>query len=127
MDYIVDTNAVLNFILKSGKLPKKVKSIIKDNDNRIYVCIVSLWEIGIKNSIGKLHLECSLDDFFKLVNDSEFIILPIKQEYITHLPNLSLIHRDPFDRIITATAIVENMTLITSDKDIQKYKIKWVW
>ena len=65
--------------------------------------------------------------FRKLVRDNGFNILPIKDEYMERLFSLPFIHRDPFDRLIIATAVVEKMTILTADENIQKYDIPWEW
>ncbi|MCL2361132.1 MAG: type II toxin-antitoxin system VapC family toxin [Defluviitaleaceae bacterium] len=78
-------------------------------------------------NIGKYAFEGGFTTFLELIKDNGFELLPIKDNYMECLFDLPLIHRDPFDRLIVATAHVEGMTLITADENIQKYDISWAW
>ena len=88
---------------------------------------MSLWEVAIKMNIGKYTFEGGFTTFLKLIKDNGFELLPIKDIYMECLLDLPLIHRDPFDRLIIATALVEGMTLITADENIQKYDVQYIW
>ena len=78
-------------------------------------------------NIGKYDFDGGFPAFSQLVKDNEFEVLPIKEEYMDRLFALPLIHRDPFDRLIIASSIAEEMTLVTADENIQKYDVPWVW
>ena len=124
MKNLLDTHTMLWF-LNGEKLTSKVKEMILNNTN--YISIVSLWEVAIKMNIGKYTFEGGFKAFIKLVESNGFEILPIKTEYMEYLFELPLIHRDPFDRIIIATALVEDMLILTSDENIQRYDVTWIW
>jgi PIN domain nuclease of toxin-antitoxin system len=124
MRYLLDTQAVVWF-LDGEKLSEKTKDLILSGDN--YISVVSLWEIAIKMNIKKFTFNGGFQAFRELVRKNGFKVLPIKDEYMLKLLDLPLIHRDPFDRLIMATTLVEDMTLITSDGDIQEYDISWIW
>jgi len=121
---LLDTHTALWF-LNGDKLPEKVKELIQNSEN--YISVVSLWEIAIKMNLGKYTFDGGFQALRKAVKDNGFKVLPIKDEYIVKLFDLPLIHRDPFDRLIIATTITEDMTIITIDENIQKYDISWVW
>jgi PIN domain nuclease of toxin-antitoxin system len=124
MKYLLDTHVALWF-LNGEKLSEKAKSTILNGEN--FISVVSLWEVAIKMNINKYSFNGGFTEFRKLLQRNGFEVLPIKDGYMAKLFDLPLIHRDPFDRLLTATAIVENMTLITADENIQKYDVSWVW
>jgi len=127
MDYILDTHTLLWSIFDSPKLSQLVKEIIIDRDIRKYVSISSIWEISIKNRIGKLPLTEGLEGIYIDIEIGGYGILGINQHCLEIYATLPLIHRDPFDGIIIATAITKNMTIITADENIQKYDVPWIW
>ena len=124
MKNILDTHVVLWF-LNGERLSAKTKELITNGEN--YLSVVSLWEVAIKMNIGKYSFNGGFSAFRKLIRNNGFDVLPIKEEYMERLLELPLIHRDPFDRLIIATSIIEEMTLITADENIQKYDVAWVW
>ena len=124
MKNLLDTHVVLWF-LNGEKMSEKVKEMIIDKEN--YISVVSLWEVAIKMNIGKYTFNGGFSGFRELVRNNGFIVLPIKDEYVEHLFKLPFIHKDPFDRLLITTALVENLTLITADENIQKYDVDWVW
>ena len=77
--------------------------------------------------MGKLDFDGKTAGFISLAENNGFIIIPIKASHLTTLESLPMIHRDPFDRLLVATAIVEKMTLITTDENIEKYEVPQIW
>lgn len=124
MRYLLDTHAVLWFLNGEG-LPEKIRTLIQSNDN--YISVVSLWEVAIKMNLGKYKFDGGFQTLCKAVRDNGFKVLPIKDEYMVKLFDLPFIHRDPFDRLLIAATIVEGMTMITVDENIQKYDVSWTW
>ena len=124
MKNLLDTHTILWF-LNGERLTANTKEKIQSYSN--YVSVVSLWEVAIKMNIGKYTFEGGFTTFLKLIKGNGFELLPIKDNYMECLFDLPLIHRDPFDRLIVATALVEGMTLISADENIQKYDISWAW
>ena len=128
MRYLLDTHVLIWFLLEDNeKISTKLKKIIKDPKNDIYISIATLWEITIKLNINKFVPEIEIEDFFSYLRNSSLILLNIEEKYLLEYRYLTLIHREPFDRLLIATAISENLTLITHDKKIQEYPIKWLW
>jgi PIN domain nuclease of toxin-antitoxin system len=127
MNLLVDTHALIWFITDNNKLPINTRKFIESNDNDCYVSIATFWEIGIKNSIGRLDLNSDLQKIFQIIEESGFDILPITTSHILQNADLELYHQDPFDRIIIAQAIVEKMTIITIDSEFNKYNIPIMW
>lgn len=121
MNILLDTHAFIWADNDSQKLSRNGKGVILQATTK-YVSIVSVWEIQIKSSLGKLSLTKPLA---KLVLDQQeqngVQILPITQDHIYRLADLPPIHRDPFDRMLIAQAQHEHLTLVTADENIPKY------
>ena len=69
----------------------------------------------------------TLDELLEIVQNRDFNILQIEDNYLNRLSDLPYIHKDPFDRLIIATALAEDLTIITIDENIQKYDVNWIW
>ena len=127
MNYLLDTHAIIWMFENSSKMSYSIKEIIRNPQNSITICTISIWEIAIKMNIGKLNLSLSLNELIKALKFSDFDFLQIEDKYILGLSKLPMLHKDPFDRLLIATAIAENMTIITIDENIQRYDVAWVW
>lgn len=127
--YLLDTCTFIWYIETSSRLPEDIRELIDDGDNDIFISKATFWEIAIKQTIGKLDdITMSIIELAGHCADNRITILPLKFEYIEKTKQLPLIHRDPFDRIIMATAIEEKYTLITRDSNIMKYDgLKCLW
>ena len=101
--------------------------MLKFPGNSVYLSSASLWEIAIKTSLGKLELKKSFEKLLVDLNSTDIVILQIENEYLKKLTALPAIHKDPFDRLIIATALAEDLTIITADENIQKYDVSWIW
>jgi len=129
--YILDTHVVLWMTSDPSKLTEKVKQIILSDAIKC-VSIASAWEVAIKlgkNTSEKIFLDLpgGLSEFYRMLDVNEFLILPVQRPYLLYVPTLPPFHKDPFDRLIISTAIAEDLTLITSDENMQKYDVSWVW
>ncbi|MEK6480577.1 type II toxin-antitoxin system VapC family toxin [Catalinimonas sp. 4WD22] len=127
MNLLVDTHAVIWFITEDDQLPINVKKLIEDATNTCFVSIASLWEMGIKYSLGKLDLKADLKRIFELIDQSGLTILPITPTHILTNSSLNFHHRDPFDRLIIAQAKSEGLTLISKDDEFKDYNINLIW
>ena len=127
MKYLLDTHTIIWYLEASSELPKKIEALIDDPKIDIIISSVSLWEIVIKSSLKKLTLNLSLEELLSGVKTRSFHILQIEDGHLLNLRKLPYIHKDPFDRLLVASAISEDMTLITADKNIRKYNVKCVW
>ena len=127
MRYLLDTHAVIWYAEDSSEIPKKVIDIIDNPENEIYISAVSLWEIALKVSLGKLDLELPLDEFLTNIRNRDFVFLQIEDEYLNKLLGLSFVHKDPFDRLIISSALAEGLTIITIDENIKKYDVPYIW
>ena len=126
MKYLLDTHALLWALYDS----KKLSDDIKNELNQPCCCVVSiasLWEIAIKNSIGKLELKQSINEIAKTCEKNGIAIIDISPMHCDRMRDLPQIHSDPFDRIIIAQAQLNNYTIITKDRMIPKYEVETIW
>ena len=127
MKLLLDTHAFLWFINDSSSLNAYVKRLI-ESDAEVLVSIASLWEVVIKIRIGKLSLPENFDPFIpQQLAHNEFDILPIDLNHLSALCSLPLQHRDPFDRLLVAQAIVEQLPIISADKIFDLYAVERLW
>ena len=131
MKYLIDTHTFLWFSEGSTQLSTKAKELIIDKNNEIFVSIASLWEISIKTSIRKLEIKGEYESIIDDVTDNGMEVLPINFAHTAIQNKLTFFHRDPFDRIIIAQAILENMNVISKDEIFDAYliekNIKRIW
>ena len=127
MNLLLDTHVILWLASDSGKLSAKAKQALCDENNVRYISIVSAWEVAIKLSTEKLRFEGGLLEFYRVIDRNDFYEMGIKREYLNLLGDIDNIHRDPFDRLLVATALAEDFTIITADENIHKYKVNCLW
>ena len=125
--YLLDTHAAIWFFEDNIELSSAAGRIIREGTNLIYLSIVSAWELTIKISISKLCFPGDAAGFIQAAENNDIKIVPIEATHLTILKNLPFIHRDPFDRLLVATALAEQMTLITVDENIAKYDVPLIW
>ena len=127
MRFLLDTHAIIWHFDDVFKLSTKAAEIINNPKSILYISSVSLWEVAIKTNLNKLDLYFTLDELLDAVKDRDINVLQIEDEYLRALSSLPFIHKDPFDRLLIATALAEDLTFITMDGNIQKYDVKWEW
>ena len=131
MKILLDTHALLWFIEGDSQLSQNAKKLIEDPNNEVYVSHISFFEISIKLKIGKLQLLKSLRGIYNDALTAGIELLDLEFEHIENYQSVPLIadHRDPFDRILIATALHENLSIITIDEKFENYKhiINVIW
>ncbi len=125
--YLLDTHTAIWYFNGDKALSETARKIILDLSNQIHLSIISVWELAIKTSLGKLEFNGKAARFVHFAETYDFIILPIKTDHLTALEKLPLLHRDPFDRLLVATAISEQMTFISTDKNVAQYDVPLIW
>ncbi len=120
MSYLLDTNALLWWLEGSPRLGIQAHRIIADSGNVVGVSPVSVWEIAIKSSIGKLNVQ---GDLLGLIRENRFQELPITLQCASMVNDLPLIHRDPFDRLLIAQAMSADLKIITGDGIFERYGV----
>lgn len=131
MKYLLDTHSLLWYLEGSNLLSENSKNIIDFKSNNVLVSISSLWEISIKNSIGKLPLLVPFEDIFSDILKNNFQILNIEFPHLIIQNTLPFHHKDPFDRILISQSIAEKIDIISVDTIIDKYldatEINRIW
>lgn len=125
MTLILDTHCWLWWIAEPGRLSPTTLSLLKSPDTTVLFSAVSTWEIAIKYSIGKLKLPEPPESFVpsRLERDS-IDSLPIQHAHTLKIATLPHYHRDPFDRLLIAQAIVEGVPIVTADSAFRRYEVE---
>lgn len=118
MRLLLDTHILLWALNDDSKLSGKARKLI-ENAAEIYVSAATFWEMAIKVSLGKLAVD--LDKILEYCLESGFVELPISLEHAIAVRDLEHHHKDPFDRLIIATAMTEPMKLLTADPEVAQY------
>jgi PIN domain nuclease of toxin-antitoxin system len=125
---LADTHAIIWFALADARLSATAHTTLADPANEVFVSPASYWEIAIKVHIGKLNI---IDPYPDLIDSLwtvyKFQILPILPEHTARLIGLPDHHRDPFDRLLIAQALVENLSVVSADATLDLYGVTRVW
>lgn len=120
MKLLLDTHILLWCLEGSDDLPDKARQLVLSADE-VYASTVNIWEIIIKQSIGKLDIKIDVHDLIDVIAQSGFDILHIKPNHAIKLVDLEDYHRDPFDRMLISQSLVEPLHLVTSDSIVSRY------
>jgi PIN domain nuclease of toxin-antitoxin system len=115
---LLDTHLLLWWVEASPLLSAQAREMIRDPENTVFVSAVSLWEVWLKQSLGKLRLPL---DFTERLAAESFENLPLMASHPQQVSLLPWHHRDPFDRMLVAQAQVEKLVLLTSDEALTAY------
>ena len=124
--YLLDTHTLIWTLFESKKLSFDAKQTIAAN-RELFVSIASLWEIAIKQGLKKIGISASIREIERNANKAGIFVLDIRASHLDAMKKLPNIHNDPFDRLIIAQALEENLTLITKDSIIPKYNVRTIW
>ncbi|MEH2383816.1 MAG: type II toxin-antitoxin system VapC family toxin [Nostoc sp.] len=128
MILLLDTHTFIWYVTDNSRLSNQVLDLINDENNEILLSIASLWEIAIKENLGKLRFNQPFEIFIThQLSLNDFRLLDIKISHVTIVATLPLHHRDPFDRLLIAQSIVENIPLLSADKIFDAYPIRRIW
>jgi len=128
MKLLIDTHVAIWLSSQPERLSSEANALLLGNVNTLYISVVSAWEVAIKASIGKLpEFDGGVKAFLAEMEANPVVFLPVRKRHITMVETLSFYHRDPFDRLLVATAKVEGMTILTADENIHKYDVPWIW
>ncbi len=118
MTCLLDTHILIWWLYDDPKLPKRHRNLIMDPTNAIVVSVASFWEIEIKSALGHLVIDPAYPE---AVKEEGFDILSIKSSHALALRDLSNYHKDPFDRMLIAQAVSEDLILLSVDRHIARY------
>ena len=127
MKLLLDTHTFIWFINGDERLSTKAKKEILKSSNSKFISMASIWEMAIKTSLGKLRINYPFEEVFNQIEENGFESLSIIFDHTLLVSQLEFHHRDPFDRLIIAQAISENMKIISNDRNFQNYQVKMVW
>lgn len=128
MRVLLDTHTFLWWISDSPKLSDVAREVIADERTRPIFSVVSGWEIAIKAGVGRLEIPASPEKFLtEQLSRNDLEILPIYLRHALRVYELPDHHKDPFDRLLVAQALAENLALVTADPSIASYPVETVW
>lgn len=125
MNLLLDTHIFIWLQIELQKVSADKLQLLEDKSNTLFISLASLWELQLKIQNGKFKFPKPLPEIIReQQNINDLRILPITSEHIYELENLPFHHKDPFDRLLIAQAIVENYTLVTDDPKFFDYSVK---
>jgi PIN domain nuclease of toxin-antitoxin system len=126
--FLLDTHTFLWIISDSRQLSSSVKEILQEKDTDIYLSKISYWEICLKASKGKIQLNDRWQDTFEKERTvNRFQWLELEPLHCEKLIKMEWHHKDPFDRILVAQALTENLSILSRDEKLRSYEASIIW
>jgi PIN domain nuclease of toxin-antitoxin system len=128
MNLLLDTHVFIWWDSSPDQLSSSALEVCKSPNNHLFLSLASIWEMQIKLQLGKLKFNLPLEQIIETqVRSNDLNLLQISLNHVYTLGRLPAPHKDPFDRLIVAQAIVENYTLITADATLHTYPVPILW
>lgn len=128
MKLLLDTSVFLWWISDHASLSQRARDLISDGNHEVWFSAVSSWEIVIKTGLGRLQLPENAERFLpKQIGANGFQVLPIHLRHTLRVARLPRLHRDPFDRLLIAQAILEDFTILSADEQLSRYPVAVEW
>jgi PIN domain nuclease of toxin-antitoxin system len=125
---LLDTHAFLWAITDDPQLSEKARRMFTSSDNELLLSVASVWEVLVKVQIGKLPLPKPTGDYLqRQLAKNAVRVLPIQLRHVLRLEQLPPHHRDPFDRILIAQSLEEELPIMTADPLMKNYAVTLVW
>ncbi len=128
MKVLLDTHALLWWVGQPERLSPAARAVLLDPENAVFVSVASCWEMAIKQSLGKLTLSKPIQ---RLVADevaaNGFRVLSVELAHVVRVATLPFAHKDPFDRLLVAQALVAGLQIVTADEQIRAYAVEVLW
>ena len=124
MRLLLDTHALLWWLADDDRLGPRARDLIEDPGNDVLVSVVSLWEIVVKQRVGKL--EADIEEIVEAVGREGFACLDISTAHLLTLAELPMHHRDPFDHLLIAQALAEDVTFLSNDRNAARCQVRLV-
>jgi PIN domain nuclease of toxin-antitoxin system len=121
MKFLLDTHLLLWAAGEPSRLSAEICGLISDSENELFFSAASLWEIAIKQSLGRNDFQVDTRLLRRGLLDNGYSELPVGSEHAVTVSSLPFLHKDPFDRMLVAQAIVEGIILLTSDAFVSQY------
>ena len=127
MKLLLDTHTFLWWDSEPDKISRSTLDLLENEENSLILSVVSIWEIQIKNQLGKLQINSALADLIQnQIQTNEVEIFPLTLLYVLNLSSLPMHRKDPFDRILIAQANTENAALVSNDSIFKRYPVQLV-
>ena len=128
MKLLLDTHAFLWWVGGAPAFGRRARAEVANPDNEVFVSIASCWELAIKLSLGKLRLPQSLDRFIQeQLTRNSFVLVALDFRHVIRVADLPFHHRDPFDRVLVAQALQDDLAIVSADRVFRKYGVTVVW
>ena len=127
MSYLADTHVLLWAAREPERISAKARALLEDASEPVFFSMASIWEIAIKQSLGKLRLDATLREFVQAQVRNGFSLLSIEVQHVARIAELPWPHRDPFDRLLVAQALESNLEIITADSAFELYPVGTIW
>lgn len=127
MKLLLDTHTLLWFDGGDKRLSAHARRALEDDAAELFVSAASVWELAIKAGRGRLTLPRPVDEYIVALVDSGYWLMPITGAHAAGVAKLPFHHRDPFDRLLAAQALAEQMPLVTRDRVFKKYGVDVRW
>ena len=122
MKLLLDTQVLLWAAGQPQRLSARAKRLLNDEQNELLFSAASLWEIAIKSSLGRDDFRVEPRVLRRALLDHGYIELPVTSEHAVSVDTLPPLHKDPFDRLLLAQALVEGIPLLTADAQLARYR-----
>ncbi|QBQ53256.1 type II toxin-antitoxin system VapC family toxin [Nitrosococcus wardiae] len=128
MRTLLDTHVFLWLLTEDPRLSPTARRLFLDEENQLFLSMASVWEIAIKTSLGRLEFMEPIEDLLpRELRLNGIHLLPIEIGHALKLARLPFHHRDPFDRLLVAQSLAENLPLLSADNHLDAYPIKRFW
>ena len=128
MKLLLDTHAFLWWVEGAPALGRRARAAVADPDNEVFLSIASCWELAIKLSLGKLRLTQSLERFIpEQLTQNGFGLAGLESRHVARVAELPFHHRDPFDRLLIAQALHDDLAVVSADRVFRKYGVPVIW
>lgn len=128
MSLLLDTHTFLWWIDDDPRLSDRARALIGDAGNEVFISAVSGWELVIKAALGRIDFPAPPQRFIpQQLQRNSFQVLPVHLAHALKVAELPDLHRDPFDRMLIAQVLVEELQLVTADDDIRRYPVSVTW
>jgi len=128
MRFILDTHTLLWFFAGNNQLSDRVRELIENPQHTKLISMASVWEMAIKQGQNKLNLnQTAVDYISEKVKIDDFELLPIQLSHLRRISTLQFHHRDPFDRLLIAQGIDENIPILSKDVAFDDYPVQRIW
>jgi PIN domain nuclease of toxin-antitoxin system len=124
---LLDTHALLWFQTGDRRLSRAARAAIESEDAELLISAATVWEMGIKASLGRLRLPATVEAYIGEKIAQGYAAWPIAWEHAARVEQLPWHHRDPFDRLLAAQALVERCPIVTRDRVFRKYGVTVIW